>query len=713
MRSGNKLQEERHPLASTSTASGEWRARVLPSREPGTRQCAWGSGSAGASRRTRRLRHRHVCGPIFVAPCSSRAFFRIVRPAQLVGSLLKQGATKTRRGAAGSNGIRVLVFLILLCGLLPLPVHAFQVQSELEPTALRIGEAANMTITVTGLENPPPPDLPDISGLRISGPGVERSFSFTMRNGVQEQSRAVTFRYRIIPLEPGNFKIGPFTYTAKGQSAEIPERELRVVMPGAPREAEDPAQQERDALPDLMFAELQVSRAPVFVQEWFEITLSVYTRGLNLGRDIYLENMPETGLSMQPFQELRAAREIVGNDVYEVRRYRARARALRSGTIVFEPTVRLHVLVERDRRERRDPFGDFFGPLFSNVERHPFDLQPEPVELAVRPLPTEGRPESFTGAVGQFAFRAEVSPKEITAGDPITLRMRVAGQGNIDVVRVPSLEEQEQVRAYDVRVASREVNRDLTSGEKTFEQIVIPRSEEVSELPALQFAFFEPETETYRTITEGPFPLTVRPADPRDSRVVFGDADPERARMLGADIAYLKPPPRAWRSIMDPPWFLHPAVWGAQLIPPLALLAFLMIGRHKRALVHDPARMRRRRAPRSARTGLRNAESALRKRDRQAFYEALWQAISSYFGNRLNLPPGDIEAPMIVRALERGGMNEDDLNRLQRLFEICDRQRFGLTSPTDAPVTDDHIRNWSEFMNDLNRLLKQCERIQI
>jgi hypothetical protein len=51
---------------------------------------------------------------------------------------------------------------------------------------------------------------------------------------------------------------------------------------------------------------------------------------------------------------------------------------------------------------------------------------------SVLPLPSANRPVDFSGALGQFTIAAEASPDHVTAGDPITLRLTVTGEGNFD-----------------------------------------------------------------------------------------------------------------------------------------------------------------------------------------------------------------------------------------------------------------------------------------
>jgi hypothetical protein len=49
-------------------------------------------------------------------------------------------------------------------------------------------------------------------------------------------------------------------------------------------------------------------------------------------------------------------------------------------------------------------------------------------------LPEEGRPDNYSGAVGQFVFDVKVKPTEVALGDPITITLQITGEGNVDSI---------------------------------------------------------------------------------------------------------------------------------------------------------------------------------------------------------------------------------------------------------------------------------------
>src|ERR1700679_2660026 len=99
---------------------------------------------------------------------------------------------------------------------------------------------------------------------------------------------------------------------------------------------------------------------------------------------------------------------------------------------------------------------------------------PKAVELTVKPLPVAGRPADFAGAVGNFELSADGSPKRVKMGDPVTMKIKVSGQGNFDRVTAPVLKEPDGWRSYPPSNTFQGDDDIATRGTKIFEMAVIP-----------------------------------------------------------------------------------------------------------------------------------------------------------------------------------------------------------------------------------------------
>ncbi len=624
----------------------------------------------------------------------------------MMNSMIQAAHRIERRGNdLGVFPLAALALCLMAGALQAAPAVTFDVQ----PRRIRLPESAAATFTVKGIPNPPRPDLPRIDGLRIAGSGTQQSLRFV--NGRQE--RSITFSYRITPTKPGTYTLGPYTYRADGEEYDLPAVTLEVVAPGG----SGPDTQGRETpWSEQLFARLDIPRTNLYVQELFDATLTIYARDMNLGREMSILGLPESGLNMQGTREMRAGRDIIGGKVYDAQPFKVRFRALTEGTFVLEPTIRVNRLVRRQQRSR-SPFSDpFFDSFFNRVEKQPVDVPVDPITVRVHPLPQTNQPPTFAGAVGRYNFSVEVKPVELRAGDPITIRMAIRGQGNLDTVTAPDLQAPRGFNLYDPKLVERDVHDGGTAGRKVFEQVVIPQSGDIRELPAIAFSFFDPEAETYRTITQGPFPLVIEDTGAGAApRVVGGGDRPAPSlQVLGTDIAYLKPAPGDWRRADRTPWFLRPMTWLLQGLPVVGLAAVWLFTRRRAKLTRDVAFARRRQAPRRARRAFRTAERIAATESRRGFYEAVWLVLSAYFGDRFNLSPGEVTRDRVLAAMG-GDRLPDDLRRhLQTLFDQCEAERFAAGGGQDRPPSDEAEQTERrQVLDHLREVLKRCEKVRV
>lgn len=562
-----------------------------------------------------------------------------------------------------------LIIALAFGGASMFSVFAQPVTLDIQPRVIRLNESATLKLQFTNLNPAQAPGIPELPDFAIHYTGQEQHFQFV--NGNQE--RRLSFNYRLVPRATGTFTVGPFSMELQGVTHEIAAVEVQVLPPSG-GESESDGQ----TIDDLVFARLHVPRTDIYLQERFDVELHLYHRGVNLDRGIQLQNLPATGLNLEDFQEIGSIREVVNQEIYEVRRFRMRGTAITAGTFSLEPMVRVNVLVRRERQ--RDPFFGDFDFFFGRQEVQPLTVAARPVAVRILPLPVEDRPPEFNGAVGRFDMDMDIQPREVQAGDPVTLTLRITGQGNFENISMPALQFGDDFRRYDPKL--------IASGRdhKVFEQVFIPRSDAIRELPAVRFSYFDPEAAAFRTIERGPYPLVVKPGAataPMMVQAPGGMSPPDRGP-LGIDILDVKRQPEALRVSHSPSQTSLDV--PTHTLPLLALVMLFLWQQRREAVNRDHTRRRRMQAPRSARKSLRRAETALNSADDGTFHQALWQALADYVGHRANLEPGEVSPALILQLCRKAGMNENQLQDLDTLMRECEEARFASSGAGDDPM---------------------------
>ncbi len=572
------------------------------------------------------------------------------------------------------EGARLILVIPLLLALFTLDVFAdVSVRMNVQPQILHLGESAACKIIITGVRNPPPPVLPPVPGLRITGPARQYEFSF----GTSGHSVSSTYTYNIFPLQTGKFTIGPLKYSLNKADYTLGPVKLTVVDTQQPTDS-----QHEGHAPPAIFARISCSNRTIYLQQPFSIVVSVYSHELNLGDDIQLLNLPESGLTFYSLQRLSSGRELVAGRIYDVRRYRLPAQALSAGTFTFKPTIQASVLIPR-RRPRRlfdDPFfNDFPDFIFGGQQVQNVTLQPNPISITVNPLPEENRPTDYSGAIGHFTLDADVKPRRVAVGEPVTLTTTISGYGNIKSVPAPQISTTStDFRIYEPRLTSSQINPSGDSGRKQFETVLIPRSIHSSQIPAVKFTFFDPQEKKYITLSKGPFDLILQPTSNATPLVLsHPTARPSDVAILGNDIVYLKHSPLHWKPF-QPLAGRHPKLFLAvQVIPLLMVMGALGINRRKHRLATDPHYHILTAAARKAASSLENAKRALSRNNRKDFFDSLGDALLSSFAAALDIPPGNMDASEILSRLKKDSSLDDKLiNELKDIFQRIDFERF-------------------------------------
>lgn len=302
--------------------------------------------------------------------------------------------------------------------------------------------------------------------------------------------------------------------------------------------------------------------------------------------------------------------------------------------------------------------GGGFGPA-RHASRTLHAKLADPVEVA--DVPAEGRPAGFGGAVGRFELDATAAPGEVHVGEPVTVTVRVTGEGRFDAVDV-TVPEGAGYKTYPTASRFEPARRGGDrAGTKVFEQMVVPTEPGKLTLPPLSLAYFDPDAGAYRTATSSPLTLDVAPGT--------GGAAPVAAAPPadgGRDGVAASPP-----SLLSAPSPLAVGV-GLGALALAGVIGVLLLARRRRgaapATAGKPGRV--------SRETLATLATAERAGDAPAFFAAARRAIAEKLGALWQLPPERVDLRELDRRL---GVVPTDV---VAVFEAADRLRL---LPRTAP----------------------------
>jgi hypothetical protein len=404
-------------------------------------------------------------------------------------------------------------------------------------------------------------DLPEIE----TPPGLRAQFTGTSQSMTSinfKTTRVMTYNLGVTALQEGVWTLGPATAVVGGERLTAP----AVTFTVTPRTAEAASRASVTAV--LSDESPYVGEVEVYHFQ-YRRSMSTYSDELSpLSFDGFVQvSDAEEGRASYAVAE--AGGQVSVDDIY------LPLEALSPGRHTLAPAVLTARVPSGKSPGRRSPFG-----RSQQTKLETFST--EAIDVEIRPLPSEGRPSSYSGLVGQFALSARPSARSLPLGESITLEVRLVGDGRLAGAKLPTLVS-EDVQVYD---DSPEYSAAVIDGRyqssAMFRRAIVPAREGRVTIPPIEIVSFDPDLEQYVTLRTESLALQVTPGEAGVGEVTsFSGGDGRReVEELGDDIL---PAPGAAR-VRDRrlaavlPWLL-----AAPAVPTMALLGLALWARRPRA----------------------------------------------------------------------------------------------------------------------------------
>jgi hypothetical protein len=571
------------------------------------------------------------------------------------------------------------------------PAQTIEVSAEVDRNRVRDGQMVQLSIVVSGAASGQV-SRPDTSRLTdfdiVGGPSISSSFRWV--NGRTASSR--TFTYNLRPRRTGKLRIPPLGLLHEGRTYRTNALEVTVLVAGT-RPQPDPRRQapgprsrppgtaRRGPAPEPPEVRLRVEadRRSVVVGEQITVRflLASQTELLNYQlaenptfpgfwtEDVDLpENldMKRVRLDGELFNELTLMKKVLFPTT--------------AGRLTI-PAVAYRIQV---RRRSQDPFESFFFTPTETLMR-----SSQPVNIDVRPLPGEGRPAGFSGAVGRFNLSVETDRQEARVNDAVGLRVTIAGEGSLNAVAAPEIDNLSDFKKFEPKVTSdASVRSDTFRAEKSWDYVVIPLAPGEQEIPPVTFSYFDPKEKAYKEVTSDRIPIQVARGDGSGSPFLPSVAQSD-VRRLRSDIHYIKLAPGGLSDRSG--LFYRSPLFAILVMLPLLADAGIAVAVRLRAPSQERSRQRReRRARATARRRFREARRRMSPGTSRAFYAAVAQALTEYVGDKFDTSGAGLTHQRIEELLTEHGASDAQRGAYHRTLEACDYARFAPASSSETEM---------------------------
>lgn len=595
---------------------------------------------------------------------------------------------------------RVLVLALLLAAG---SAHAIEVQLTCSSPEVAPGEQFTVAVEVkgSGVGSLPRPDLPLVSGLQEMGQYESRNFSYV--NGRMTGSLVV--QHVFVADQPGTYTIGPATVEKDGERAASGTITLQVQPGGSsssPQSRAPAAPLREESLPSPsddrdLFVIGEVDQKQPYVNEQITYTFT-FLRRVQVFEGTRYTPPTTTGFWTEEIDTTDPTEVTIDGRRYVAERVRTALFPTGPGEFTIGE-AKLTTTVAEARQRRRDPFDIFGGDPFGFFRAgREVQLKADPIRVRVKPLPEAGKPADFCGAVGKFTLRATTDRTDLQAGEPVTLKVSLNGEGNVRGVSTPDLSTLEGFKVYESQSSesSRAKNARIF-GEKVWEFVLVPTTGGVAEIPSIHLSTFDPKKSAYETLTTPAIPVTVKATalDDALSRGDGVDVAKERVRLRERDIRFVKSSPGTFRRAAGP-IATRPSFLLQHALPVLLFAGSVLVSRRRERLAKDVRWARSQKARSAAEKRLRAAEKSLSGGDVSACYGEVSRALRGFVADKLDLSAANLEEETTRKELERRGATPAQLQSYVSILDSCDGARFSPlgSDPSKASELTSSARKW-------------------
>lgn len=557
------------------------------------------------------------------------------------------------------------VFIILLL-FIQTALLAQEIKFEAKVSKSTIGLNERLQVTFAINEDGDNFQAPNFEGFRVVG-GPFQSTNFSWVNGVKSFSRS--YAYVLQPTQKGTLTIKQGIIEFEGQTYKtLP---VKVTVTDAVELPKDPND------PDYKVGEgvhlvAEVSNGNPYLNEPVTVIYKLYFNPRFQVRNVQeVDNPKYNGFWSQQINidKLEAVQgKYDGQDYALVVWRKVILYPQESGAKPLEPlTINLDIDVPTGRRNF------FMEPEYQSVTK---TISAGAKTINVKPLPEDGKPLSFSGAVGKFSFEVQPSKKELRAGESLDLEIKVSGTGNLKLFTLPKTEFPSAFEVFDPE-HKEEVNTPLSGMNGTISDTytIIPQFKGKYTLKPIEFSYFDLGSKSYKTISSEAITINVLDNPNFTSSkqdVTSNDANKQKV-VKNNTFQFIKL--KSDFVVRNQNTFFGTQLFYGLVVAPFLFIPLIVLGRKKKeAIDADEFGNKIRRNNKLAKKYLSEAKKQLG--NKIPFYMAMEKALHNFLKAKLHIETSEMSKENIQEILENKQAQNETITQFIQLMNDCEFARY-------------------------------------
>jgi hypothetical protein len=531
---------------------------------------------------------------------------------------------------------------------------------------------------------------PEINNFDIlAGPFQSHSSSIQIINGRQSSSEADSYTYTLQAQKVGTFTIPSASIIVNGRKYTSNGISIRVLPADSKASSRSQGGVQGNSsrggssaaiTNDNLFIRAEASKTNVYEQEAIVVTYKLYTLvdvvqcspKKMIDFNGFMKQDIDQPTNKQFSLEHYNGRNYTSVVLFKFLLYPQHAGVLQIDKWNFEAVVQV-----KNKTAARSIFDDFFDS-YTNVTK---SVVAPAIKINVNALPV-GKPASYSGTVGHFNMNANISSTQVKTNDAVTIKLNIAGSGNMKLIKNPTIKFPDGFEAYDPKVTNNfKTTSSGVSGNKVIEYMFIPRHSGNFQIPSAEFSYFDTQSRSYKTLRTPVYQMQVAKGAGGESSTVAASSyvDKEDVKQLSKDIRYIQTD-KIVLSKEEEPIFGSVISWLMYLIPLVISLILFTFFRKQAKENANISLVKNKKANKVAQKRLRLAQKLLNEGDKDRFYDEVLKATWTYLSDKLSIPVALLTKDNVESELSKHNVEATHINQFTEILNTCEFARYAPNS---------------------------------
>ena len=582
-------------------------------------------------------------------------------------------------------------FLLLLIFLSSFAMSQVKFEAKTSKTQLGVNERLRIDFTMNeDGDNFIPPSF---ENFKVVG-GPSQSINNSWVNGVRSFSKSYT--YFLAPKKRGVFTIGQSSIEIDGITYKTSPIKIKVTAAvDIPKDPNDPNYIASESI----HLVAEVSTTNPYLNEPVSVIYKLYVAENTGVRNWSELDSPRYNDFWS--QNIEVKRQNVKEGKYKGENYRyvvLKKTVLypqKTGKLSIEPLT-LDVSVEVPSKRR-----DVFGRLMMTTTNRTVTAGKRTID--VKPLPSNGKPNDFSGAVGSFEFNITSNKNTLKATEVFDLKLEISGKGNLKLFKLPKPNLPSALEVYEPE-HSEKVSTSLSGmrGSISDTYTIVPNAQGRYPIPTVSFSCFDLNTETYKKLTSNELVVSVTEGPGLNSNENTASEEVQKTNVTTLSKQFSSFKSNCDLKPITETKFYNTSLFWWLFLGPLLLIPLVIVitqKQGKRALDVEGNKIRK--TNKLARKYLSSSKKAIG--EKKTFYVALERALHNYLKSRLKIETSDFSKEKTDHLLTKKEVQRETISQFLGVLKSCELARY---TPLGVADMEHDYQKAVETINTLDKQLK-------